>query len=88
MSALAEARVEHSIGVIKRLFGFVKVRYRGLEKNAHRLFVTCALSNLFIARRYLLRWQLTQCVPGLPTGSRGDMKDGDQTAPPRHRFVD
>jgi len=47
------AKVEHSIGVIKRVFGFVKVRYRGLEKNANRLFVTCALANLFIVRRRL-----------------------------------
>src|SRR5260370_1084519 len=31
------ARVEHPIGVIKRVFGSVKVRYRGLAKNAHRL---------------------------------------------------
>ena len=44
-----------SIGVIKRVFGFAKLRYRGLDKNAHRLFVTCALANLFIARRRLLR---------------------------------
>jgi len=43
--------------VIKRVFGFVKVRYRGLNKNAHRLLVTCALANLFIARRHLLRCQ-------------------------------
>jgi IS5 family transposase len=49
------ARVEHSIGVIKRIFGFVKVRYRGIEKNAHRLFVTCALANLYIVRFRLLR---------------------------------
>lgn len=49
------AKVEHSIGVIKRVFGFAKVRYRGLEKNAHRLFVTCALANLFIARGHLRR---------------------------------
>jgi IS5 family transposase len=49
------AKVEHSIGVIKRVFGFVKVRYRGIEKNAHRLIVSCALANLFIARRHLLR---------------------------------
>ena len=49
------ARVEHSIGVIKRVFGFAKVRYRGLNKNTHRLLVTCALANLFIARRHLLR---------------------------------
>jgi IS5 family transposase len=51
------ARVEHAIGVIKRVFGFAKVRYRGLEKNAHRLFVTCALANLFMARRHLMRWR-------------------------------
>jgi transposase, IS5 family len=37
------------------VFGFAKVRYRGLSKNTHRLLVTCALANLFIARRYLLR---------------------------------
>ena len=48
------AKVEHAFGVIKRLFGFAKVRYRGLEKNAQRLFVACALANLFMARRYLL----------------------------------
>ena len=51
------SKVEHSIGVIKRVFGFVKVRYRGLEKNAHRLFVTCALANLFMARHRLMRPQ-------------------------------
>ena len=49
------AKVEHAIVVIKRVFGFAKVRYRGLDKNAHRLFVTCALANLFMARRHLLR---------------------------------
>jgi IS5 family transposase len=51
------AKVEHPIGVIKRVFGFAKVRYRGLNKNAHRLIVACALANLFTARRYLLRCQ-------------------------------
>ena len=51
------ARVEHSIGVIKRVFGFAKVRYRGIAKNANRLFVTCALANLFIARHHLFRAQ-------------------------------
>jgi len=49
------AKVEHPIGIIKRVFGFAKVRYRGLTKNAHRLLVTCALANLFMARRHLLR---------------------------------
>jgi IS5 family transposase len=49
------AKVEHCFGVIKRVFGFAKVRYRGLDKNAHRLFVTCALANLFLVRDRLLR---------------------------------
>jgi IS5 family transposase len=49
------ARVEHVIGIVKRVFGFAKVRYRGLAKNADRLFVACALANLTTARKRLLR---------------------------------
>ena len=49
------SRVEHAFGVIKDLFPFIKVRTRGLQKNAHRLFVTCALANLYPVRRRLLR---------------------------------
>lgn len=49
------SRVEHVFGVMKLKFGFVKVRYRGLAKNANRLFATCALVNLFLARQKLLR---------------------------------
>ena len=49
------AKVEHPSLVIKRIFGFTKVCYRGLDKNAHRLFVVCGLANLFMARRHLLR---------------------------------
>jgi len=56
------AKVEHAIGVIKRIFGFIKVRYRGLAKNAHRLFVTAALANLYLARHYLLRRQRESCA--------------------------
>ncbi len=52
--AKVRAKVEHAIGVIKRVFGFAKVRYRGLAKNTHRLLVTCALTNLFLVRRRLL----------------------------------
>lgn len=48
------AKVEHPIGVIKRIFGFSKVRYRGLAKNLHRLEVTAALANLYMVRRRLL----------------------------------
>ena len=49
------AKVEHAFLVIQRVFGFAMVRYRGLDKNAHRLFVTCALANLFMARLHLPR---------------------------------
>lgn len=48
------AKVEHVIGVIKRLFGFRKTRYRGLAKNLHRLEVMAALTNVFVQRRRLL----------------------------------
>ncbi len=49
------SKVEHVFGVMKLKFGFVKVRYRGLVKNANRLFATCALVNLFMVRKKLLR---------------------------------
>jgi transposase, IS5 family len=48
------SKVEHVFAVMKLNFGFVKVRYRGLKKNGNRLFATCALVNLFMARRRLL----------------------------------
>ena len=48
------ARVEHSIGVIKRVFGFTKVRYRGLAKNGNRVFISAALTNIFLLRYTLL----------------------------------
>jgi IS5 family transposase len=51
------SRVEHVFQIMKLKFGFVKVRYRGLGKNANRLFATCALVNLFTARWTLLRQQ-------------------------------
>ena len=51
------AKVEHAFGVMKRQFGFTKVRYRGLAKNAHHLFVSCALTNLVLAKKTLLKSQ-------------------------------
>lgn len=41
--------------LLKLKFGFMKVRYRGLSKNANRLFATCALVNLFMVPKKLLR---------------------------------
>jgi len=48
------AKVEHVFLVIKRIFGWAKVRYRGLAKNTHWLQISCGLANLYVARRRLL----------------------------------
>jgi IS5 family transposase len=48
------SRVEHVFGVMKRQFGFTRVRYRGLDKNAHSVFTKCALVNLVLAKKRLL----------------------------------
>ncbi len=49
----ARARGEHAFHVVKRLWGFTKVRYRGLAKNTVRLFAAFALANLYLLRRRL-----------------------------------
>jgi len=49
------AKGEHPFLTIKRIFGFACVRYRGLAKNANRLFVACALANLHRKRHHLMR---------------------------------
>ena len=48
------ARVEHVFAVVKRLWGFAKVRYRGLAKNATRSFVALGLANIYLARQRLM----------------------------------
>ena len=48
------ARVEHVFGVVKRLWGFGKVRYRGLAKNATRAFTALALANIYLGRKQLM----------------------------------
>ena len=47
------ARVEHVFAVVKRLWGFTKVRYRGLQKNATRAFTALALANIYLCRGHL-----------------------------------
>ena len=47
------ARVKHVLAVVKRLWGFSKVRYRGLAKNAMRSFVALSLANIYLARGHL-----------------------------------
>lgn len=48
-------RVEHPFHIIKNRFGFTKVRYRGLNKNAHHLFVSCALANIVMVKNALVK---------------------------------
>jgi IS5 family transposase len=53
----ARARCEHAFQVVKHLWGFTKVRYRGLAKNTARLFTAFALANLYLLRRKLMPLQ-------------------------------
>ena len=46
--------LEHPFRVLKRQFGFIKVRYRGLKKNTAQLTTLFGLSNLWMARRQLM----------------------------------
>ena len=48
------ARVEHVFRVIKRQFGYTKVRYKGIAKNAAQVFSLIGLTNLYLARRELM----------------------------------
>ena len=54
VKAQVRARVEHPFHVIKNLFHYRKVRYRGLTKNLAQLHTLFALANLVIAKRALL----------------------------------
>ena len=47
-------RVEHLFGVIKHQFGYRKVRYKELAKNAQAVFTKCALANIVMAKRHLM----------------------------------
>ena len=54
LKASIRAKVEHPFRVIKRQFGYTKVRYRGLKKNTLQLKTLFALSNLWMVRQQLL----------------------------------
>ena len=53
------ARGEHAFRIVKRLWGFAKVRYRGLLKNTARAFASFALANLYLVRKYIVPRQQT-----------------------------
>ena len=52
--ASVRVKVEHPFRVIKRQFGLVKVRFRGLAKNTAHIVTLFALSNLWMARKQLM----------------------------------
>ena len=54
LKAGIRAKVEHPFRVIKRQFGFVKMRYKGLVKNAAQISTLFTLSNLWMARQDLM----------------------------------
>ena len=54
LKAKVRARVEHPFRVVKRQFGFMKVRFKGLAKNTAQVITLFALSNLWMARKQLL----------------------------------
>ena len=55
LKASVRAKVEHPFRVIKRQFGHLKVRYRGLAKNTAQLITLFALSNIWMVRKTLLQ---------------------------------
>ena len=57
LKASVRAKVEHPFRVIKRQFGYVKVRYRGLKKNTAQLLTLFALTNLWMVRSQLMEAQ-------------------------------
>lgn len=57
------ARGEHAFHVVKRLWGFSKVRYRGLLKNTARALTAFALANLYMVRKKLMPRSMTSLQP-------------------------
>ena len=56
------AKVEHPFFDSQAALGFSKVRYRGMAKNANRLYVACALTNVVMAQTVLKsRWRKDYC---------------------------
>nr|WP_289405632.1 IS5 family transposase [Xanthomonas campestris]MDM7712351.1 IS5 family transposase [Xanthomonas campestris pv. campestris] len=60
--ASVRAKVEHPFRVIKRQFGYTKVRYRGLAKNTAQVLTLFALSNLWMKRKQLMPVVGTVCL--------------------------
>ena len=66
--------VEHPFRVIKRQFGYVKVRYRALAKNTAQLITLFARSNIWMVRGRLMQGRRDECVCKPPKGFEGPEK--------------
>ena len=60
MKASIRAKVEHPCRIIKRQFGFVKARYKGLLKNDNQLAMLFTLANLFRVDQMIRQWERSQ----------------------------
>ncbi|XJG74296.1 IS5 family transposase (plasmid) [Escherichia coli] len=60
MKASIRAKVEHPFRIIKRQFGFVKARYKGLLKNDNQLAMLFTLVNLFRVDQMIRQWERSQ----------------------------
>ncbi len=54
LKASIRSKVEHPFHIVKNLFHFKKVRYKGLAKNTAQLHMLFGLANLVIAKKPLL----------------------------------
>ena len=70
LKASIRAKVEHPFRVIKRQFGYVKVRYRGLAKNTAQLITLFALSNLWMAGAGCCRGRRDECACSAPRATQ------------------
>jgi IS5 family transposase len=67
------AKVEWPFRVLKRVFGFVKVRYRGLKKNHERVCAAFALQNIYMHRKRPARMKVRGAAHGVGPAMYGEM---------------
>ena len=75
-SPKVRAKIGHCVGAVKRVFGFTKARYQGLEKHAHQPFVACELANPLLVSNKTLRTRQATCVRNTVHGRRRRQNDG------------
>ncbi len=79
------AKVEHAFLIIKRIFGWATVRYRGLAKNTHGLQISCGLANLYGARRRLVAGTSGTCARRWAAGDQMVDTPQNRRSEPRRR---